>query len=44
MPKREFYQIAAAMTSEEIHPEVIETLNLVAAVLKNPAAAESDNE
>jgi len=44
MPKREFYQIAAAMTSEEIHPEVIETLNLVAEVLKNPAVTESDNE
>jgi len=32
------------MTSEEIHPEVIETLNLVAEVLKNPAVTESDNE
>jgi hypothetical protein len=44
MPKREFYQIAASMTSEEIHQEVIETLNLIAEVLKDSAVIESDND
>ena len=44
MPKREFYQIAAAMISGEIHPEVIEILNLIADVLKTLINAESDAE
>ena len=37
MPKREFYQIAAVMIPEEIHPEVIKTLNHIAEVLKPPS-------
>ena len=34
MPKREFYQIASGMLPQEVHPEVIETLNIIGEVLK----------
>jgi len=43
MPKREFYQIAAEMKPEEIHPEVIAVLDAVAEVLKDQSLPESGN-
>ena len=44
MPKREFYQIAAMMTPAEIHPEVVEILNLVGEILKGQAAQKNNIE
>ena len=43
MPKREFYQIAAEMKPEEIHPEVIAVLDAVAEVLKGQTLPENGN-
>ena len=36
VPKRDLYLLAAVMTPEEIHPEVIEKLDLIAATLSPP--------
>jgi hypothetical protein len=35
MPKREFYRIAESMSQEEIHPEVIQTLDEIAKILQH---------
>ena len=39
VPKRDLYLLAAVMTPEEIHPEVIEKLDLIAATLSPPELA-----
>lgn len=44
MPKREFYQIAAAMKPEEVHPEVIQILDTIEAVLKDQSVPENGND
>jgi hypothetical protein len=44
MPKREFYQIAAAMKPEEVHPEVTQILDTLETVLKGQSVPENGNE
>ncbi len=44
MPKREFYQIAAEMKPDEVHPEVIEVLDTIAEVLKGQTRPENGDE
>lgn len=44
MPKREFHRVAAEMKSDEIHPEVFQVLDFVAAVLKSQTRPENGED
>jgi hypothetical protein len=42
LAKRDFFLVAAQMRPDEVHPDVIEKLDLIAETLRRPEAAAND--